>query len=180
MGCIIRCQRWHRQRCRAVHRVRCGLLDTGWLPLAAGERGETERAQRHDLLEIAQRDGMREAGQRWASGMVPPQQLDTPLFESILKMVERKTPQIFAAQIRALLARPDATDLLATIACPTLVMCGRQDRWSPVAQHEALASMIPNATLRIIETAGHMLPMEQAQATADALAHWLRGVPGHS
>ena len=156
------------------------LLDTGWLPLAAGERGETERAQRHDLLEIAQRDGMREAGQRWASGMVHPQQLDTPLFESILKMVERKTPQIFAAQIRALLARPDATDLLATIACPTLVMCGRQDRWSPVAQHEALASMIPNATLRIIETAGHMLPMEQAQATADALAHWLRGVPGHS
>ncbi len=156
------------------------LLDTGWLPLAEGDRGETERAQRHALLATAQHDGMRVAGQQWAAGMVHPQQLDTPLFESILKMVARKTPEIFEAQIRALLARPDATGLLGNITCPTLVMCGRQDRWSPVEQHQDLAAMIPTATLRIIEGAGHMLPMEQAQATADAVAAWLTGALGRA
>jgi len=154
------------------------LLDTGWLPLAGGERGDAERAQRYELVEIAQTRGMRAAAQRWATGMVHPQQLDTPLFESILTMVARKTPEIFAAQIRALLARPDATEVLATVRCPTLVMCGRQDRWSPVEQHETLAAMVPHALLKVVEAAGHMLPMEQPQATAEALTAWLPGIPG--
>jgi pimeloyl-ACP methyl ester carboxylesterase len=57
---------------------------------------------------------------------------------------------------------------------PTLVLCGRDDDWSPPAQHEAMQAAIPNASLSIVEHCGHMCTMEQPQALNDALAAWLR------
>jgi pimeloyl-ACP methyl ester carboxylesterase len=112
-------------------------------------------------------------GRQWARGMVHPSQLDTPLFESILDMIERSNPDQFAAQINALLNRPDAAPLLPIIQCPTLVLCGREDAWSTPAQHEAMHAAIPDSTLRIVEHCGHMCTMEQPQALSDALADWL-------
>ena len=90
-------------------------------------------------------------------------------------MIERKTPAVFAAQIRALLARPDASAQLLAIDCPVLVMLGRQDSWSPLSQHLQMAAIIRGARLRIIEEAGHMSTLEQPQAVTAALAEWLRG-----
>lgn len=153
---------------------RLALLDTGTHPLPAGEAGEKERAGRMALLKIAQEQGMRAMGDQWARGMVHPSQLDTPLFEAILDMIERSSPEQFAAQINALLTRRDAAPLLPTIACPTLVLCGREDGWSTPAQHEAMQAAIPNASLSIIEHCGHMCTMEQPQAVTEALAAWLR------
>lgn len=153
--------------------VGLALLDTGYLPQAAGERGEAERAQRFALIDRARREGMRSAAREWARDMVHPQQRDTPLFESIIEMIARRTPDIWLAQATALLARPDASALLSTIRVPTVLACGRQDSWSPVAQHEQMAARIPNAQLRIIEAAGHMAPMEQPAATASVIVDWL-------
>lgn len=153
---------------------RLALLDTGTQPLAAGEAGEKERAGRMALLAQARTQGMRAMGRQWARGMVHPSQLDTPLFESILDMIERSNPEQFAAQINALLTRPDAGALLPTIQCPTLVLCGREDGWSPPAQHEVMRNAITGAELCIIEHCGHMCSMEQPQAINNALAAWLR------
>lgn len=168
----------------APHRVqRLALLDTGWLPLQAGTRGEQERASRMALLDTAFQRGMRTMGRQWAGSMVHPSQLDTKAFESIVAMIERKTPEIFAAQIRALLGRPDASAQLLAIDCPVLVLCGRQDSWSNLSQHLQMAAIIRGARLRIIEECGHMSTLEQPAAVTAALAEWLRGaehtVPGH-
>jgi uncharacterized protein (TIGR02246 family) len=157
---------------------RLALLDTGWLPLAAGIQGEAERASRLALLDNAKKLGMGAMGRQWARGMVHPARIDTPLFASIIEMIERKTPDIFAAQIRALLARPDAGAQLLAIDCPTLVLCGRQDSWSPLSQHLQMAAIIRGARLRIIEDCGHMSTMEQPEAVTTALAEWLNGKAG--
>ena len=153
---------------------RLALLDTGTHPLAAGEAGAKERAGRMALLATARTQGMRAMGRQWARGMVHASQIDTPLFESILDMLERSNPEQFAAQINALLNRPDAGALLPTIKCPTLVLCGREDSWATPAQHEAMHAAIPHATLRIVEHCGHMCTMEQPQALSEALAAWLK------
>ena len=158
----------------APHRVeRLALLDTGAHPLAPGEAGQKERAGRMALLDVARREGMRAMGSQWARGMVHPSRLGTPLFDAILDMQERSSPEQFAAQQHALLNRPDATALLPTIACPTLVLCGREDSWSGPAQHEAMAAAIPGAVLTIVERCGHMCTMEQPDAVSQALAQWL-------
>lgn len=152
---------------------RIALLDTGTDPLADGAAGAQERDKRMALLQIAQQHGMRHMGTQWASGMVHPDRLETPLFGEILDMIERRTPAEFAAQIRALLDRPDASDVLAGLRCPTLLACGRQDAWSPLARHERMLALCPAARLVVIEDSGHMSTMEQAAAVSRALSEWM-------
>jgi pimeloyl-ACP methyl ester carboxylesterase len=164
-----------RQAPERVERV--ALLDTGFQGLAEGEAGVKERAGRYQLLELARSQGMRAMGQQWARGMVHPEHLDTPVFEAILQMIDRSTPEMFESQIQALLNRPDATSLLPHIHCPTLLLCGRDDLWSPLARHEVMQRAIAGSTLKVIETSGHMTTMEQPQAVAHELAHWLQA-PG--
>jgi pimeloyl-ACP methyl ester carboxylesterase len=150
------------------------LLDTGYQARAAGEAGAREAAERAELLELARRRGMRAMGEKWLRGMVHPARLeDGALLEAILAMIMRKTPEIFAAQIRALLARPEAGPLLAQIDCPVLLLCGRQDTWSPLARHEQMARMIRGSKLVVIEDCGHMSPMERPREVSAALGGWL-------
>ena len=149
------------------------LLDTGTHPRAAGAAGDKERAGRMALLSIAQAQGMRAMGQQWLRGMVHPNVVDTPLFDAMLAMLARSSPAQFAAQIQALLDRPDAAPQLHAVSCPTLVLTGRQDAWSPPEQHEAMAQAIPGAVLSIVEECGHMSTLEQAGAVNAALADWL-------
>jgi pimeloyl-ACP methyl ester carboxylesterase len=158
----------------APHRVeRLALADTGADPLAPGAPGSQEREQRMALLQLAQQRGMREMGRRWASGMVHPMRLGTQLFEDILDMIERSTPEVFEAQIQALLSRPDARPVLAGVRCPTLLLCGRQDAWSPLERHQRMHALLPGSRLVVIEDSGHMTPMEQPEAVSGALRAWL-------
>lgn len=160
---------------RAPERVeRVALLDTGHLPLPAGEAGEAEAAKRHALLAIARAEGTHAMGAQWVQGMVHPGRLkDQPLIDAILDMFARKDAEVFAAQIRALLARPDASPVLQSLRVPSLVACGRQDSWSPVPQHEAMHRLAPGSVLEVIEDAGHMAPMERPGETGGVLARWL-------
>lgn len=166
---------------RAPERVeRLALLDTSYHPLADGEAGENERRGRHGLLETARREGMRTMAREWALGMVHPDRHDGPVFEAVLDMFERSNPAVFAAQIGALLGRPDATELLGTIACPTLLLCGRDDAWSPPARHAFMQVRIPGARLVVVDHCGHMSTMEQPGAVNAAFADWLDApVPTH-
>lgn len=153
---------------------RVALLDTGYLARAAGAAGEEEARKRHALLDVARRDGVRAMAQQWVQGMVHPNRLrDAALIDAIVTMFARKGADTFERQIRALLLRPDATDLLSAIRVPALVLCGRQDSWAPVPQHEAMHALIPGAVFDVVEDAGHMAPMERPQAVAQALQRWL-------
>jgi pimeloyl-ACP methyl ester carboxylesterase len=160
---------------RAPERVsRLALLDTGYEPLAPGTPGERERAGRLRLLAIAQRDGMLAMGRDWARGMVHPARLaDARLMDAIHSMIARAPVAQFDAQIRALLARPDRTALLGTLRLPTLVLCGRDDSWSPLARHQEMARRIPGSQLVDVPDCGHMSTMERPEAITTALLGWL-------
>lgn len=157
--------------------TRVALLDTGYLARAAGAPGEEEARKRQALLDVARRDGVRAMATQWVQGMVHPDRLQhAPLIGAIVDMFARKSPDVFERQIRALLQRPDATEVLRAIRVPTLVLCGRQDSWAPVPQHEAMHALVPGAVFEVIEDAGHMAPMERPQAVADALLRWLQAL----
>jgi pimeloyl-ACP methyl ester carboxylesterase len=150
------------------------LLDTGYQARAPGAEGAHEARARHAWLEHAAAAGMRAMGRVWVRAMVHPARLeDTALIESILAMLERCRVSVFAAQIRALLGRPDASAVLASIGCPTLLLCGREDRWSPLARHEAMAALIPHSQLIVIEQCGHMSTLEQPAEVSARLSQWL-------
>lgn len=152
---------------------RLALMDTGYQALVPGFAGEAEKKGRFALLDTARAEGMRALGMKWAPGMVHPSRVNGPLFEAVLQMIERKTPDIFAAQIHALINRPDASGQLAGIQVPTLVLCGRDDSWSPLSRHEEMHAVIPRSTLSVIDDAGHMVTMEAPEQVTAAMKAWL-------
>ncbi len=160
---------------RAPERVaRIALLNTGYLPLAAGAAGQEETRKRGELVALAQSQGMRAMLRQWLPPMIDARRIqDTVLVDAITEMMSRKTPEIFAAQVRALLARPDASAVLEQIHCPALLITGREDGWSGPAQHQAMAAKIAGSQLVIVPNCGHMSTMERPAEVSAALRAWL-------
>ncbi|MCX8103005.1 MAG: alpha/beta hydrolase [Candidatus Bipolaricaulota bacterium] len=63
----------------------------------------------------------------------------------------------------------DVMNRLSEISVPTIVICGREDKLTPVKYSEYLQQNIPSAQLKILERAGHMAMLEQPTAIAQAL-----------
>jgi pimeloyl-ACP methyl ester carboxylesterase len=76
-------------------------------------------------------------------------------------------------QQSAMMRRPDSHGDLAKVAVPTLVMCGREDPVTPVADHQAIAARVPGSRLEFIENCGHLSTIEQPDAVNRVLADWL-------
>ena len=59
-------------------------------------------------------------------------------------------------------SRFDASGEVGRITSPTLVIHGAEDRYVPPVNARSLAEAIPNARLRVLEGAGHLVFIEQA------------------
>lgn len=75
---------------------------------------------------------------------------------------------------RAIFWRDDIVPLLGRIETPTLVLCGEEDRATPVACSETIARAIPGARLQLIANAGHLSAVEEPKAVSDAMAPFVR------
>jgi 3-oxoadipate enol-lactonase len=73
--------------------------------------------------------------------------------------------------------RPDSTDLLPTLALPTLIIVGESDAITPPELSRTMHQAIPGSKLSIIPSAGHMSPMEQPAAVANAIQEFLKVIP---
>lgn len=166
MGARVALEMWR----LAPERIeRLALLSTGFHP-----PGPHEEAKRMALVKVGYEQGMAAVADRWLPPMVHPDRVhDEALMAPLRAMVRRATPEIFEGQQRAGLSRPDAGPYLDRIACPTLVLVGRQDGWSPVPQHEEIARRIRGSELVIVEDAGHMVTVERPGPVNRALLDWL-------
>lgn len=148
---------------------RLALLDTGYEAAAPDER-----EKRAVLVNQALKEGIGSIAEAWGLPMLAPANRNNAgLVKAVIDMVGRMSGEIYAGQTRALLGRPDATDVLKRIACPAMVICGTEDGWSPPERHERMAALIPNAALRLIDRSGHMSMMEEPGAILQALHEWL-------
>lgn len=155
---------------RAGPRVeRLALLDTGFDAPAADEAG-----RRAVLVNQAMQEGIDAVAAAWGLPMLAPRHRSEPVMvQAVFDMVGRMSGAIYAAQTRALLGRPDATGVLKNIDCPTLILCGMEDGWSPPERHRRMAELAPRSILRLVEDCGHMSMMEQPAAVLAALREWL-------
>jgi pimeloyl-ACP methyl ester carboxylesterase len=154
---------------RAPERIeRLVLLDTGIHPLKNGEA-----AKRAEIVQFAYQNGMEALAARWLPPMVHAPNQTPALMAALTDMVLRRDEDLHARQIKALVGRPDAAASLPEITCPTLLIVGRQDAWSPVAQHEEMLALLPDSHLEVVEDAGHFAPVEQPEAVARLVAAFL-------
>jgi pimeloyl-ACP methyl ester carboxylesterase len=133
-----------------------------------------EPQSRGQLLRLAYERGMPALAAEWLPPLMGSDTArTTELLPRLTAMIERWNPDAYAAQINAMLHRPDAMSVLARVAVPTLLLSGSDDTWSPVSQHESIRRRIPHATLFEIHGAGHMAPIERPEPVAVALREWL-------
>ena len=147
------------------------LANTGHHPLAQGEQ---EKRQAKIDQGHADFPAMVKS---WLPPMVAASRHDdNALMSNLTQMALSAGPEIHETQIKALVNRPDASKYLPDLTCPILFLTGTEDLWSPAAQHREMQSMARNATLEIVEGAGHFLPVEQPETTTRLIADWLASV----
>ena len=92
----------------------------------------------------------------------------------VREMAERTGIDAYIRQQNAIIARPDYRPMLTLIDCPTLVLCGRQDRLTPLEESEAMAKAIAKSKLVMVEECGHMSTLERPEEVNRAMRAWLR------
>jgi pimeloyl-ACP methyl ester carboxylesterase len=99
---------------------------------------------------------------------------NTELLDAVLAMGLRQGEDVFVAQSRALQRRSDSGPTLEKISCPTVVVCGAEDQLCPPEIHEEMAMRIPQASLHVIDSCGHLSSMEQPDVVTGLLRDWMR------
>jgi 3-oxoadipate enol-lactonase len=69
--------------------------------------------------------------------------------------------------------RADSRPTLPTIDVPVLVLVGEADRLTPPADAEAMVAALPDARFSRIAGAGHLAPLERADAVAGEIRDFL-------
>ncbi|WP_366658401.1 alpha/beta fold hydrolase [Fodinicurvata sp. EGI_FJ10296] len=96
-----------------------------------------------------------------------------PILDLCMDMALAVGPQVFRDQSVALRDRADRQQALAAFKGPALVLMGEDDRLCPRDRHERMHALMPQSRFVMVPGAGHLPPLEQPQATEQALRHWL-------
>ncbi|MPY98575.1 MAG: alpha/beta fold hydrolase [Actinophytocola sp.] len=139
---------------------------------------DTEEASdnRLKMAERVERDGV---------GWVPDAMLNALLGETtraerpdvaarVRELIESQSPAGVAWAQRAMAMRPDSTETLRRADVPALVVVGEEDSLTRVEEGRGMVDTLPKATLDVIPSAGHLAPVEQPAAVAEAVLGWLR------
>jgi pimeloyl-ACP methyl ester carboxylesterase len=100
---------------------------------------------------------------------------DEALRDIVRAMAEETGPAAFVRQQKALMSRPDARPLLASIKCPTLVLVGEGDELTPPPLAQEIAAGIAGARLVTVPDCGHLSTLERPEAVNKALGEWMGG-----
>jgi pimeloyl-ACP methyl ester carboxylesterase len=156
---------------RAPERVsRIALMDTNPLAetpqVAAAREPQIVSARTGRMLDVM-RDEMK-------PNYLAPGPARTDVLNLVMDMAETLGPDVFVRQSRALQRRPDQQSTLRKCRIPALVLCGAHDVLCPVKRHSFMAELLADAELVVLEEAGHLPPLEQPNATTEALRHWMK------
>jgi 3-oxoadipate enol-lactonase len=155
---------------RAAERIRALVL--------CNTRASTDNdAQRHDRLAMAEQVEREESVESIVEPMLgrllgPAARDEAHIADPVRGRIRRCSPAGIAYAQRAMAARGDSTELLASINVPTLVIGGVQDAIIPATEVRAMTGLIPGARLVELDT-GHLSNLEAPRAFNDALGSLL-------
>jgi 3-oxoadipate enol-lactonase len=94
----------------------------------------------------------------------------------VRQLIDTAAPQGIAAASHGMALRANLTTLLPQISCPTLVIVGEQDVFTPPQITKEYAAQIPGAQYITIPHAGHLSNMEQPDVFIRALRGFLQTI----
>jgi pimeloyl-ACP methyl ester carboxylesterase len=156
---------------RHPHRVRALVLSDTSAP-AETEEG---KAFRHHLADRLLAEGMSRYADEAIDKMLAAYNVTAlpDVAAHVLDMMRTTDPRGAAAALRGRAERPDYRDTLAAVETPVLIVVGADDVYTPVADAEAIHRLIPQATMAVIEKAGHLPSAEQPERFNTVLLDFL-------
>jgi pimeloyl-ACP methyl ester carboxylesterase len=100
------------------------------------------------------------------------------IVDQLGEVVFANSQDIIIQGLMALAERPETCSSLGEIKIPTLIICGREDVVTPLAQSEWMNAAIKGSKLQIIENAGHVSNLEQPHDFAKYLSEFLAKLVG--
>ena len=167
MGAIVATEMWVQAPHRIAGMVLLGYNATADLPKRAAHRPVQQMEVRSGGLERVLVEELK------PNYLAAARRGDKPLLDLLRDMGMALGPNVFVAQSDALRLRKDRVAALGTINRPVFFGCGAEDALCPPAWHRRWAVLTPDASLRLFEGAGHMLPLEAPDALASALTVWI-------
>lgn len=96
--------------------------------------------------------------------------------QAFIAMGLAANPETIARHNDALTIRPDRWNDLEAITCPSLLLWGRDDRYSPSTDGLRMSGLMPKSRFVELEDVGHLPSLEAPEEVADAVRHWLMDV----
>ena len=94
----------------------------------------------------------------------------------VKKMMQSTSLSTLTGTLDALAQREETCTYLQEISIPALIICGKEDIVTPPVQSEFMNLHIINSVLKIIDKAGHMSNLEQAEAFNTHLNDFFNGL----
>ena len=157
-----------------ANRVR-GLILADTRPQADTEEGKQNRFKQ---VEQIRADGMGGIADAMLPKLLTPETVSKrpEVVKRIREMMIRTKPEGAAAALLGMATREDQTSLLAEIQVPSLILVGRGDPITPVADSETMHEKIRGSRLVVIEDAAHVSNIEQGEVFNRELKSFLGDV----
>ncbi len=146
------------------------FLGLGLISSQAAADTEEARQGRFKLIEKVSAEG----GAAVAAAMIP--RLFAPgggtseaVIEDVRQIILNTPREGIIGALKGMAARENTETLLAKMTVPVLLLAGEKDQIIPPARSHALAAAVPQASLAILEQAGHMPMLEDPQGTTAAI-----------
>ncbi len=94
--------------------------------------------------------------------------------DAFIRMANTQGGTFMARQSDALAKRLDLWPRLGEIKCPSLMLWGKHDQFSPAADGLKMSMGIERARYVELPDSGHFPSLEAPEETADILLHWLQ------
>ncbi len=136
------------------------------------------KQNREQQAEKALREGMEGIADGLLPKLLAPETVTRhpEIVKRLRQMMAETDPEGAAAALRGMAQRQDQTAFLSRIIAPTLILVGKEDALTPVADAELMHRQIGGSRLRVIEGAGHISNLEQPEEFNAALVKFLRDV----
>ena len=167
MGGYVALNVWRRYRSRVRALV---LADTR----AAADTAEGMQ-KRDELIALAQAEGAAAVADRQVTGLIgkSTRERQPELVERIRAIMTAESVEGIVGALQAMKARPDSTELLATIDVPSLVIVGDEDVITPLKEARAMHERLRGSRLEVIPGAGHLSNLERPAAFNAALSDFV-------
>ncbi len=126
------------------------------------------KAKRDAMARVARGKGTKPVADAMAPNMLGASP-DASIVDELRQIMESQRPETIASAAIAMRDREDFTDFLPTLKIPLGLIFGTEDKISPLSIGQAIKDRVPGSNLFEIAAAGHLSPMEQPQAVAEAI-----------